>query len=116
MGLPENIWARSVLNMRQEVSTIRRGQLASSSWSRYLQDFRILDDFPQVIHFPLVYFSFVMMYCLNFIISESYFFSSNLNSKMANKASINYYASLMCRLGLPLAQRGSFAFRAFIIK
>ena len=76
----ENIWARSVLNMRQEVSTVRRGQLAPSSWSWYLQDFRILDDFPQVIPFPLVYFSFFMMYRLNFIINESYFVSSNLNS------------------------------------
>ena len=37
----ENIWERSVLNMRQEVPPITRGQLAPSSWSRYLQDFRI---------------------------------------------------------------------------
>ena len=29
----ENIWARSVLNMRQEVPPITRGQLAPSSWS-----------------------------------------------------------------------------------
>ena len=37
----ENIWAWSVLNMTQEVPPITRGQLAPSSWSRYLQDFRI---------------------------------------------------------------------------
>ena len=37
----ENIWARSVLNMRQEVPPITRGQLEPSSWSRYLQDLRI---------------------------------------------------------------------------
>ena len=37
----ENIWAKSVLNMRQEVPPITRGQLGSSSWSRYIQDFKI---------------------------------------------------------------------------
>ena len=44
----------------------------------------------------------------------SYPFSLSL-FQLANKAWINYCASLMCRLSLPLAQRGSFAFRVFIL-
>ena len=37
----ENIWIRSVLNVTQEVPPITIGQVAPSSWSRYLQYFRI---------------------------------------------------------------------------
>ena len=56
--------------------------------------------------FSLSLFQFFYDVSFEFIINES-FVSSNLNSKLENKAWINYRASLMCRLGLPLAQRGS---------
>ncbi|KAH0672628.1 hypothetical protein KY290_024857 [Solanum tuberosum] len=37
----KNIWARNVLKIGHEVIPYTGGQLAPSSWNRYLQDFRI---------------------------------------------------------------------------
>ncbi|KAH0712264.1 hypothetical protein KY289_008223 [Solanum tuberosum] len=38
----ENIWARNVLKIKNEVTPYTRSQLAPSSWNRYLQDFQNL--------------------------------------------------------------------------